>query len=130
MSLVNKTFSDLNLDFVPHPASGDIIPLKNVEAIKRSIRNLVFTNVYERPFQPKLGSGLRQLLFEPVTPVIQNLIREHVKDLLRVHEKRATVVEVEVTVNPDENGYEANIIFSVNNFSVIESVDVFLKRVR
>lgn len=130
MSKVSQEFSDLDLDFIPHPASGDLIPLKDANAVKRSVRNLILTNVYERPFQPKLGSGLAQLLFEPINPLTQQSIKEAVSRIINSYEKRASLIDVEVSVLPDENGYECSITFGIDNISEFATVEVFLERAR
>lgn len=130
MPEIVRPYSDIDLDFNPHPVTGDINLLKGVDAVKRSIRNLILTAPYERPFQPGLGSGITQLLFEPVNPMTQHAIEMAVKDVLRAHEKRATIVEVIANVNPDENGYNVTIVFAVDNLSQIAEIDVFLERVR
>lgn len=130
MPPIVRQFSDLDLDFIPHPVSGDIIPLKDADAVKRSVRNLVLTGIYERLFQPKLGSGITQLLFEPINPLTQTSIEVAIKDVLRQHEKRATILSVVVNVSPDENGYEVTLTFSVDQLSEILTVDMFLERVR
>lgn len=130
MPKVAREFSDLDLDLTPHPVSGDLIPLRDADAVKRSVRNLIFTNVYERPFQPKLGSGLRQLLFEQINPLTRKSIEEAVKQVIRQHEKRATLIDVVAQVNADENGYNCTITFSIDNLSEVVEVDIFLERIR
>ena len=71
-----RTFKDLNLDFTRNTVTNDVVKIEDVEAIKRSVRNLVNTNFYERPFHPELGCGVRQLLFEPFTPVTSIFIKK------------------------------------------------------
>lgn len=130
MPPVVKKYKDLDLDFIPHPVSGDLISLKDSDAVKRSIRNLILTNVYERFFQPNLGSGIRQLLFEPINPLTQKSIEIAVQDVLRKYEKRASIISVVANVNPDENGYDITITFAVDAISEVITVDIFLERVR
>lgn len=130
MPPVVKKYKDLDLDFIPHPVSGDLVSLKDADAVKRSIRNLILTDVYERFFQPNLGSGIKQLLFEPINPLTQKSIEIAVEDVIRKYEKRASIISVVANVNPDENGYDVNITFAVDAISEVISVDVFLERVR
>ena len=66
-----RIFSDLNLDFQQNTATKDIQKIEDVEAVKRSVKNLVSLNFYEKPFHPEIGSGIRDLLFEPVTPLTE-----------------------------------------------------------
>ena len=72
----NNLYSDLNLNFNKNPATKDIAKLKDVEAVKRSVRNLILTNRFERPFHPEIGSDIRALLFENMTPTIQTLLTD------------------------------------------------------
>lgn len=130
MPPVVKKYRDLDLDFIPHPVSGDLISLKDADAVKRSVRNLILTDVYERFFQPNLGSGIKQLLFEPINPLTQKSIEIAVQDVLRKYEKRASVLSVQADVNADENGYDVTITFAVDAISEVLTVDIFLERVR
>ena len=72
--------ADLNLTFIPNPITGDINPVKDIEAIKNSVKNLIMTNFQERPFQPEIGSGIRALLFEPVDTITAHELEEAIKD--------------------------------------------------
>lgn len=130
MPAVITTFQDLDLDFTPHPVSGDIIPLKDADAVKRSVRNLILTSVYERLFQPKLGSGVTQLLFEPINPSTQIALEGAIKDVLKKHERRCTIISVVAKVNADENGYDVTLTFAIDKISEILTVDMFLERGR
>lgn len=130
MAKTNREFSDLDLDFIPHPVSGDIIPLKDIDAVKRSVRNLLFTAYYERPFSPNLGANLKQLLFEPINPMTRTSIELLVRDVIRLYEKRVSIIDLSVTVSPDENGYDVTLVFGVDNLSDFITVDLFLERLR
>lgn len=127
---VTRRFSDLDLNFTPHPVSGDIIPLKDSDAVKRSIRNLMLTGQYERMFAPNLGANLKQLLFEPINPMTEMSIRLLIIDVVRLHEPRAKIIDLSVKVSADQNGYDVIMIFSVDDTSEIVSVDFFLERLR
>lgn len=130
MPAVTRQYSDIDLDFIPHPVSGDINTLKGVDSVKRAVRNLILTGVYERPFRPNLGSGVRQYLFEPINPLTKASLESAIKDVLRIFEPRITIIEVLANVNPDENGYDTTITFAVDSQSQIVSVDIFLERIR
>ena len=95
-----RTFKDLNLDFARNTVTNDVVKIEDVEAIKRSVRNLVNTNFYERPFHPELGCGVRQLLFEPFTPVTSIFIRRKVEEVITNYEPRARLDQVIVTESP------------------------------
>lgn len=125
-----RKFSDLDLDFVPHPLSGDIIPLKDSDSVKRAIRNLMFTGTYERLFQPNLGANLKKLLFEPISPMTQLSIQLLITDILRLHEPRVSIIDLQVNVDADETGYNVYMMFFIDNTSEAITVDMFLERLR
>jgi len=127
---ISNTFSDIDLDFVPHPVSGDIAILKNSDAVKRSIRNLLFTGLYERPFNPNMGGNLKQLLFEPSTPITVVALRSYILDTISLYEPRATVVELQVSLDVDELGYNVYLAFAVDNTSEVGVLTTFLERIR
>jgi phage baseplate assembly protein W len=130
MAETTKKITDLDFDFVAHPVSGDIIPLKNGDAIKRAIRNLMFTGYYERVFQPSLGANLKQLLFEPITPMTEMSIRILITDVIQAFEPRAKIINLDVRVSPDENGYNVYLLFAIDQISEVVTVDFFLERLR
>ena len=74
-----RTYKDLNLDFARHPVTNDLVKIEDVDAIKRSVRNLINTNFYERPFHPELGCGVRDLLFENYTPLTGIFIKRKIQ---------------------------------------------------
>jgi len=126
-----QVFKDINLNFTKHPITGDISKLTNVEAVKRSVRNLVNTNFYERPFHPEIGSDVRAILFEPVTPVTADVLKRYVEDVIGNFEPRAEVISVNVNAIPDSNSYGVEIQFYiVNASSGLETVNLFLERLR
>lgn len=125
-----KKLSDLDFDFVPHPMSGDIIPLRNADSVKRAIRNLMFTGTYERLFQPNLGANLKQLLFEPITPATELSIQLLIRDVIRLFEPRAKIIKLSVQVSADEGGYDVLLVFAIDQISEFVSVDFFLERLR
>lgn len=130
MPAVVRRIADLDFDFIPHPSSGDIITVKDVDAVKRSIRNLLFTGKYERLFQPNLGANLKQLLFEPITPATELSISLLIRDVIAAYEPRAKIIKLQVSTTPDESGYDVFLMFSVDQISEIVSVDLFLERLR
>jgi phage baseplate assembly protein W len=127
---ITKKFSDLDLDFTPHPISGDIIPLTDSSAIKRSIRNILFTGMNERLFNPEFGANLRQLLFDPINPGTKQTLILSITNSIKVFEPRATLIDLKVKVSPDENAYEVTIIISIDNISEVVAYDLFLERLR
>ena len=126
----NNLYSDLNLNFNKNPATKDIAKLKDVEAVKRSVRNLILTNRFERPFHPEIGSDIRALLFENMTPTIQTLLTDRIKDVLDTYEPRAVLNDVIVSGDIDKNQYGATIKFYVREVPGIQIVTEFLQRLR
>ena len=125
-----QIFKDINLSLAKHPITGDIATLTNVEAVKRSVRNLINTNFYERPFHPEIGSNVRSVLFEPVSPVVAAVLERHVKDVIDNFEPRAELIDVVVSDNADANEYRVQIKFFVVNSSDIVDMNIFLERLR
>ena len=126
----NNLYCDLNLNFNKNPATKDIAKLKDVEAVKSSVRNLILTNRFERPFHPEIGANVRALLFENMTPVTEQLLTERIADTLRVYEPRAVLNDVVVSGSLDTNTYTATIKFYVREVPELIVVQEFLKRVR
>tara|TARA_Y100000816_G_scaffold224176_1_gene169064 strand:- start:25 stop:450 length:426 start_codon:yes stop_codon:yes gene_type:complete len=126
----NNLYSDLNLNFNKNPATKDIAKLKDVEAVKRSVRNLILTNRFERPFHPEIGSDIRALLFENMTPTIQTLLTDRIRDVLETYEPRAVLNDVIVSGDMDKNQYGATIKFYVREVPGIQVVTEFLQRLR
>lgn len=127
---VTKKFSDLDLDFMPHPISKDIVPLVDAAAVKRSVRNILFTGLNERAFNPNFGANLRQLLFEPITPGTKQTLKLLIENTLKVFEPRVTIVKLLISASPDENAYEVSLAFSIDTLSEIVEYDLFLERLR
>ena len=125
-----QVFKDINLSLARHPITGDIASLSNIEAVKRSVRNLINTNFYERPFHPEIGSNVRSILFEPVSPIVASVLERHVRDVVENFEPRAELIDVLVSDNADANEYRVQIKFYVVNSSDIADMNIFLERLR
>lgn len=125
-----REYKDLDLDFTPHPISGDIVPITGPDAVKRSIRNILLTNLFERPFEPGFGSNVAHLLFEPVDPLTKYALKTQIESAIQRLEPRAEVINVVIEFNLDENRYEVDVEFSVENIPLEYAVSVFLERVR
>ena len=126
----NKAYSDLNLNFNKNPATKDVAKLKDVEAVKRAVRNLILTNRFERPFHPEIGSDIRSLLFENMTPVVEVLLKDRIKETIDVYEPRADVTDIIVSGDTDRNEYRVQIEFRVLNVPNPIVVTEFLQRLR
>ena len=126
-----RIYSDLNLNFTKNPATKDVAKLYDVEAVKRSVRNLVLTNFYEKPFHPEIGSGIRDMLFENMTPITAVVLARKVEDVIENFEPRARLIGVRALPNLDRNEYEVTIeFFVVNTPTELVDMTVFLEVLR
>ena len=126
----SRIFKDLNLDFQQNTATKDIQKIKDIEAVKRSVRNLINTNHYEKPFHPEIGSNLRAMLFELMSPQMNHLISKQIENLINNYEPRCNLVEVFAQPMFERNGYSVQISFMVNNHQEPVIVESFLERLR
>ena len=126
----SKIFKDLNLDFQQNSATKDIQKITDVEAVKRSVRNLINTNHYEKPFHPEIGSNLRAMLFELMSPQMNHVISKQIENLINNYEPRCRLVQVFTQPMIDRNGYSVQISFYVVNSPNPVVVESFLERLR
>ena len=110
---VNRIYSDLDLDFTRNPVTSDVVKLTDVEAVKRSVKNLIQTNHYERPFHPEIGSDVRAMLFEPMTPLTALNLQRKVAEVLNNFEPRINLQQVLASPDLDRNSYALKILFYV-----------------
>jgi len=130
MANLQKIYSDLDLTFRRLPVTNDVALSYDEQAVVRSVRNLLLTGFYERPFQPNLGSNLNKLLFEPADQLTSNLIESEVRDVISNFEPRVTVNTINVTVSPDENSFNLSMTFFVGNNTRATTVTLLLQRSR
>ena len=126
----SRPFRDIDLDFDRNAVTNDVNVVENIIAIKRSVRNLVQTNFYERPFQPELGCGIRELLFEPFTPMTKVFLQRKIEEVLINYEPRIQLQNVAVDDDQDNNRLVVDIYFYVVGVSGPQQVQTFLQRVR
>ena len=126
----SRIYKDLNLGFQQNTATKDIQKLTDVEAVKRSVRNLINTNHYEKPFHPEIGSNLRAMLFENITPQMNHIISKNIELLIRNYEPRCRLVQVNTQPMFDRNAYACQISFYVVNYPEPVTVESFLERLR
>jgi phage baseplate assembly protein W len=130
----NPDYKDLDLDFFAHPTTGDVVKKTGVEAIKRSIRNLVLTNYYDRKFQSWIGSSAQKLLFDNINPLTAIFLKNAIVEVVKF-EPRAELVQNEnqgvlVQMDPDNNGYNVRLEFIEINRSQPVIITLFLERLR
>ena len=126
-----RQYVDLDLFFQKKIPSGDVNQITDIQAVKRSVRNLVLLNPYEKPFHPEISSGIRGMLFELMTPFVAAQLTKKVEDVINNFEPRARLVSVRSTPDYDRNAYEVSVEFYVVN-TPTELVDltVMLERLR
>ena len=130
LSVHTREWSDLDLDFTKHPVTKDIVRKTNVEAVKRSVRNLILTNRYERPFHPEIDGGVTRHLFGLSTPETKHDVKLAIENCLTNFEPRVVVDDVRVTGDLDANGFNVSIYFTVINSPQPIEVSLFLERAR
>ena len=129
---VNRSppYTDFNLDFYTNSTTKDLALLSGEDAIKRSVRNLVMTNHYERPFQSYIGSNIRKVLFDNVTPISAILLKDAIRDVIIKFERRVKVLDVAVEGDIDNNGYNVTIRYVILNRQLPLIQSMFLERIR
>jgi phage baseplate assembly protein W len=125
---ISRTFSDIDLNFIPHPVTGDIVKKYDESAIKAAIRNLVLTSNYERPFHSEIGSQLRNLLFEPMSPITTQLIQNTIGQTIKNFEPRAILLSVVASYSPDNNSVYVTVNFMIVNTTTPQTVNITLER--
>jgi len=130
LSTHTRGWADLDLDFTKHPITKDVVRKTNVEAVKRSVRNLVRTNRYERPFHPEIDGGVTDHLFGLSTANTKYDIKVAIEQCLENFEPRVEVIDVNVTGDLDANGFNVSIFFRVVNSPEPIEVSLFLERIR
>lgn len=125
-----KGWRDLDLSLTLHPIRKDIIPLKDDNAIKNSVKNLLLSNFYERPFSRDIGANLRALLFEPADAITNIALRENIASVIGKYEQRVSILGIEIKYQEDSNAYNITVIFKIKEFDTNESVEIVLRRLR
>ena len=127
---LKNIYSDIDLTFIPNPVTGDVSLSYDEQAVIRSIRNLLLTNFYERPFQPKLGSNLNAFLFENTSAITSSALEKEISAVIRNFEPRATINSLVVTALEDLNAFFIELSVYIGNNTQPSSVNVLLERTR
>tara|TARA_B100000497_G_C7573009_1_gene345250 strand:- start:226 stop:687 length:462 start_codon:yes stop_codon:yes gene_type:complete len=125
-----KGYRDLDLALKIHPIRKDLNILKDDNAIKNAVRNLLISNAFERPFQPQLGANLRGLLFEPADAITKIAIKENVSNVIKDYEPRVKLLSVAINDLSDQNAYRLTVKFLIKEYDTNESVEILLRRLR
>jgi len=126
----SRQFRDIDLDFNRNAVTNDVAVVEDVIAVKRSVKNLIQTNFYERPFHPELGCGIRELLFENFTPMTKIFLQRKIEEVLINYEPRINLQNVAVDDDQDKNRLVVDIYFYVVGVPGPQTVSTFLQRVR
>jgi phage baseplate assembly protein W len=123
-------YSDIDLNFSRNPVTNDVSVIRDSDAIKAAVKNLILTDLGERPFNPTLGSSIRGLLFEPASPIIASEIEARIRMVLRNFEPRVKILQVDVVAQIDKNEFEVTIGFRMTGDTRTTLVPLTLKRLR
>ena len=125
-----KSWADLDLSLTKHPIKKDIVPLRDDNAIKNAVKNLILTNFYERPFQLDKGANLIALLFEPANEFTSLEMEESIRDVLDLYEPRISVGEIRCTDDVNKNSWKIKVNYVIKSLNIPSKIDVTLKRLR
>lgn len=128
-------YLDLDLDFIANPSTGDIVKKTGVDALKRSVRNLILTNFYDRPFRSYIGSNAQKILFDNMNIMTATFLHDAIVEVITKFEPRVALLEdnnngVVINMDIDRNGYNATISFTILNSGLPATINVFLERIR
>ena len=123
-------YQDLDFDFTANPITGDVAKVKNVTSVKRGIHNILMTENSERLFQPEVGSGLKNLLFEQMSDLTAQLLEDEVRSAIDAWENRAQIISIELFPEEEYNRYRVAVIFRIVNDPKEQQTEVLLSRER
>ncbi len=125
--MASRAFKDINLSFKRHPVTNDVVTIRDEDAIKRSVRNIIFTILGEKPFEPDFGSLMNESLFDLTTNLSEIRISDEITSSLNNYEPRIDNVEVLVQVSPDTNEMNATVQYDITGIPApTQTVDVLL----
>lgn len=127
---LTRLYKDLDLSFQAHPDTGDVTKWIDVNAVKQSLRSLMLTQFFERPFQPQLGSPVYGLLFELMDSITSASIKQAIERLIQNYEPRVRLGQLDVQPDYDNNSYSIQMYFTVIGLSEVISFSTTLKRLR
>ena len=129
--MASRTFKDINLSFKRHPVTNDLITIKNEDAIKKSVKNIIFTILGEKPYVPFFGTSINNSLFELSNPLDHIRISDEIKSTLLNYEPRISNIKVNVSNYPDSNEMNATIQYDITGVAnPSQTVDVLLQPAR
>jgi len=130
MANLQKIYSDLDLTFKSLPVTNDVALRYDDQSVIASVRNLLLTNFYERPFQPKLGSNINAILFEMADGITANIVENEIRNVIGNYEPRVKINQLVVTPSEDENSFNLFMSFFIGNNTRATTVNMLLQRSR
>ena len=125
--MASRAFKDINLSFKRHPVTNDVVAIRNEDAIKRSVRNIIFTILGEKPFEPNFGSVINESLFDLNTNLSEIRVSDEIRSSLLIYEPRISNVDVDVTIAPDTNEMNCTVQYDITGIPTpTQQVDVLL----
>ena len=125
--MASRTFKDINLSFKRHPVTNDVVTIRNEDAIKRSVRNIIFTILGEKPFEPNFGSVINESLFDLNTNLSEIRVSDEIRSSLIIYEPRISNVNVDVAISPDTNEMNCTVQYDITGIPTpTQEVDVLL----
>ena len=125
-----EVYSDIDLAFLSHPITGKLTRKINRQAVRQSVKNLILTDHYERPFKPEIGCTIRGLLFENFYPGLDEDLARTIQETIENHEPRVELIQIQIDEKPDQNAIAISIVFRIINVTEPETLDLLLERVR
>jgi phage baseplate assembly protein W len=126
----NRKYSDVNMLFEANPNTGDIYKVKDAGSVKQSVRNVILSNYFDKPFNSFFGSYLRTLLFENITPFTIQEAKSYIQNSIKNNESRAEVLSINISAKEYRNEITINIVFRVKETRQVEELNVTLERLR
>ena len=125
--MASRAFKDINLSFKRHPVTNDVVTIRNEDAIKRSVKNIIFTILGEKPFEPNFGSVINESLFDLNTNLNEIRVSDEIRSSLLNYEPRISNIDVAVTVAPDTNEMNCTVQYDITGIPApTQEVDVLL----
>ena len=124
----SRSFKDLSVGFTRNANTKDVAIVKNDNAIKQAVKNLILTVPGEKPFQPEIGSRISDLLFEPLDTFTSDSIKQEVINTISQYEPRVRIVNVFVKANFDKNSFDVELRYQIVGLPPVESIEFVLQR--
>lgn len=124
------SFSDLDMDMTIDPLTEDVSAITGENVVRQALKNLLQFRRYDKPFHPEIESGITDLLFEPASPIMAIQMKRKITELIQTYERRVRAVNVEIIDIPDENSYQIDVQFQVQNRVEVFRATVIVERIR